>query len=223
MTISPGHMSNGQQTSADEHAPYEPVKPYRADIDAAERACAARDESELLGCPFCERSARYTEIDCPPIGVRYGVQCMECECSCDYRERTKAGAALKWNWRKLATRPAASDGAREALATPPPWSISDVRTVEGEYMVVGGVGQEFGLIASCPEKADAEFIVRLRHQCDVQIEQESVAWRWNTAADQRWRVTIARPAPSERTAFDKIEPLYVGTSAVPSAQREGGK
>ncbi len=53
-------------------------------------------------------------------------------------------------------------GAGLLEATPAPWSISEVRTVEGEYMVVGGAGQEFGLISSCPVKADAELIVRLR-------------------------------------------------------------
>ena len=47
-------------------------------------------------------------------------------------------------------------------ATPGPWEVSDILTVEGEYMVVGGIGQEFGLIASCPVKADAELICRLR-------------------------------------------------------------
>lgn len=46
-------------------------------------------------------------------------------------------------------------------ATSPPWKINETRTVEGEYMVVGGSGPEFGLIACCPMKADAELIVRL--------------------------------------------------------------
>ena len=53
-------------------------------------------------------------------------------------------------------------------ATPGPWSVSEARTVEGEYMVVGGEGQGFGLIASCTLQADAELIVRLRNQCGVQ-------------------------------------------------------
>ena len=38
-------------------------------------------------------------------------------------------------------------------------------------MVVGGIGQGFGLIASCPVKADAELIVRLRNQCVVQTSE----------------------------------------------------
>jgi hypothetical protein len=44
-------------------------------------------------------------------------------------------------------------------ATPQPWTISPVQSVEGEYLIVGGEGHEFGLIASCPVKADAEAIV----------------------------------------------------------------
>ena len=40
-----------------------------------------------------------------------------------------------------------------------PWSISEVRTVDGEYMVVGGEGHGFGLIASCPELEIAQAIV----------------------------------------------------------------
>lgn len=49
-------------------------------------------------------------------------------------------------------------------ATPDPWSISDVRSVEGEYLIVAGEGHAFGLVASCPEKADAELIVSLHAQ-----------------------------------------------------------
>jgi hypothetical protein len=52
-------------------------------------------------------------------------------------------------------------------ATPGPWKISDVRSVEGEYLIVGGAGQDFGLIASVPEKADAELIVALQDRVDV--------------------------------------------------------
>lgn len=55
---------------------------------------------------------------------------------------------------------------RSQPSTERPWTISEVRTVEGEYMVVGGVGQEFGLIASCPDKDNAEFIVRLTERCE---------------------------------------------------------
>jgi hypothetical protein len=46
----------------------------------------------------------------------------------------------------------------------------------------------------------------------AQCQQEPVAWRWNTRADQRWRVTINRPVPNDLTAFDKIEPLYAAVS-----------
>lgn len=42
--------------------------------------------------------------------------------------------------------------------TPGPWTISPVRTVDGEYMVVGGPGKEFGLIAAVTEEADARLI-----------------------------------------------------------------
>lgn len=62
-------------------------------------------------------------------------------------------------------------------ATPSPWSVSEARTVEGEYMVVGGEGHGFGLIASCPERADAELIVRLRNQSGVQSADVAEAIR----------------------------------------------
>lgn len=42
--------------------------------------------------------------------------------------------------------------------TQAPWTISPVRTVDGEYMVVGGPGKEFGLIAAVTEEADARLI-----------------------------------------------------------------
>ena len=53
----------------------------------------------------------------------------------------------------------------------------------------------------------------------AQAAPEPLAWRWNTKADQRWRVTITRPVPTERTAFDKIDPLY----ASPPAQLPAGE
>ena len=51
----------------------------------------------------------------------------------------------------------------------------------------------------------------------AQAEQEPFAWRWNTRADQRWRVTVNRPVPTELTAFDKIEPLYTAPQPVDHA------
>jgi hypothetical protein len=39
------------------------------------------------------------------------------------------------------------------------WSISDVKTTEGETMIVGGEGQEFGLIAAVTDEADAKQII----------------------------------------------------------------
>lgn len=42
----------------------------------------------------------------------------------------------------------------------------------------------------------------------AQAVQKPFAWRWNTRADQRWRVTVNRPVPTKLTAFDKIDPLY---------------
>lgn len=42
--------------------------------------------------------------------------------------------------------------------TPGPWTISPVLTVDGERMVVGGPGKEFGLIAAVTEEADARLI-----------------------------------------------------------------
>lgn len=53
----------------------------------------------------------------------------------------------------------------------------------------------------------------------AQAAPEPLAWRWNTRADQRWRVTIKRPIPNDLTAFDKIEPLY---AASPAPTASGG-
>lgn len=75
-------------------------------------------------------------------------------------------------------------------ATPAPWSVSEARTVEGEYMVVGGEGQGFGLISSCPEKADAELIVRLRNQSGV-LNEDAAARKI-----ERLLNLVTRPAPS---------------------------
>jgi hypothetical protein len=59
-------------------------------------------------------------------------------------------------------------------------------------------------------QAIAEELRQLRGH--AQRQQEPFAWRWNTRADPRWRVTIERPVPNDRTAFDKIEPLYTAVS-----------
>lgn len=40
-----------------------------------------------------------------------------------------------------------------------PWEISPARTVDGEAMVVGGEGREFGLIAQVTTDEDASLIV----------------------------------------------------------------
>lgn len=44
--------------------------------------------------------------------------------------------------------------------TPGPWTISEVRTVDGNVMIVGGEGQGFGLIAEVLLDDDAALIVR---------------------------------------------------------------
>jgi hypothetical protein len=70
---------------------------------------------------------------------------------------------------------------------------------------------------------DTKGVVTLSKQLDAvvaiferfalaQCQQQPFAWRWNTRADPRWRVTIERPVPNDRTAFDKIEPLYTAVS-----------
>lgn len=102
-------------------------------------------EPVLLTCRFCG-SPPATKVGPPGMA-----RCIKEGCE---GKRLAAVTLTEWN-----DRPATLAG---ETATPGPWKISEVRTVEGEYMVVGGAGQEFGLIASCPEKADAELIVRLR-------------------------------------------------------------
>lgn len=74
-----------------------------------------------------------------------------------FRDRRMLRAFIEF----MATRAPAQSGVQTQPegATPGPWTISEARTVEGEYMVVGGAGHGFGLIASCPSKADAELIV----------------------------------------------------------------
>lgn len=42
--------------------------------------------------------------------------------------------------------------------TPAPWSVSEVRTVEGGFMVLGGEGFGFGLIAEVTMEDDARLI-----------------------------------------------------------------
>lgn len=93
-------------------------------------------------------------------------------------------------------------------ATPGPWSVSEARTVEGEYMVVGGVGQGFGLIATCTLKADAELICRLR-ECGVltsdawqPIEtaphQKRVLLGWRDWRDHQWCVEVGPATTGQR-------------------------
>lgn len=77
-------------------------------------------------------------------------------------------------------KPAMTDTRERELlainATEPPWSISEVRTTEGQYMVVGGAGQEFGLIATFIMKSDAEIAVRLRNSAGtVGASREAIA------------------------------------------------
>lgn len=99
-------------------------------------------------------------------------------------------------------------------ATEGPWSVSEVRTVEGEYMVVGGAGQGFGLIACCPMKADAELIVRLRNKCDVQISDDMV----QEACD----VYSAVYADDDKDMGDAMRAALKAALSLPSAER-GGK
>jgi hypothetical protein len=47
-----------------------------------------------------------------------------------------------------------------AQHTPTPWSISDLKTIEGDSMVCAGEGHGYGLVASVTIPQDAAFIVR---------------------------------------------------------------
>lgn len=49
---------------------------------------------------------------------------------------------------------------REAAERARDWHLSEVRTVEGEYMVCGGLGNDYGLIAAVTEGQEAEFIAQ---------------------------------------------------------------
>jgi hypothetical protein len=57
------------------------------------------ETSTLKPCPLCQSRASFIEQDFPPIGFRYGVECRECDCRCDYRKTSKEEAAAQWNWR----------------------------------------------------------------------------------------------------------------------------
>jgi hypothetical protein len=50
------------------------------------------------------------------------------------------------------------------------WSISEVRTVEGETMIVGGESYEFGLIAAVTNEADARQIIADRESYDELVK-----------------------------------------------------
>lgn len=100
-------------------------------------------------------------------------------------------------------------------ATDGPWSVSEVRTVEGEYMVVGGSGQGFGLIACCPEKADAEFIARLRGS-GVQNASEPAAWLYEIFYRGAWTQRYSDTKPAESNLHRNFRPLYLNAPAAPS-------
>lgn len=57
----------------------------------------------------------------------------------------------------------------QAGCTPGPWTISEVRTVDDNVMIVGGEGKEFGLIAEVVLDDDAALIVRAVNR-DAQFE-----------------------------------------------------
>lgn len=51
-----------------------------------------------------------------------------------------------------------------------PWKISPVKTADGAVMIVGGEGQEFGLIAEVTEHEDAEFICKAVNNHDALLK-----------------------------------------------------
>ncbi len=58
------------------------------------------------------------------------------------------------------------------------WSISDVKTTEGETMIVGGIGQEFGLIAVVTDEADAKQIIADREARTGAPAARTSRWRY---------------------------------------------
>jgi hypothetical protein len=57
--------------------------------------------------------------------------------------------------------------AEEVKHTPGPWSFSEARTVENEAMVLGGKGQDFGLVAVVTLDPDARLIAAAPELLDV--------------------------------------------------------
>jgi hypothetical protein len=57
----------------------------------------------------------------------------------------------------------APDGAASTEAEPSAaWAVSEVRTVDGTFMVLGGEGLSFGLVADVTTEADAHLIAAAR-------------------------------------------------------------
>jgi hypothetical protein len=54
--------------------------------------------------------------------------------------------------------------------TPTPWEINPARTVENTFMITGGQGFDFGMIADVTEEADAAFIVKAANAYDRMFE-----------------------------------------------------
>ena len=83
------------------------------------------------------------------------------------------------------------------------WSISDVKTVEGETMIVGGESYEFGLIATVTDENDAKQIITDREirEALVKALQDMVFTaeddaRWTTRADRIFILKQAQDALS---------------------------
>jgi hypothetical protein len=67
--------------------------------------------------------------------------------------------------------------------TPAPWEFSDAKTFDGEFMVTGGYGPSFGLVAAVTEAADARVIAAAPDMMDALEEMLSAAAAMGTAFD----------------------------------------
>jgi hypothetical protein len=92
--------------------------------------------------------------------------------------------------------------------TPLPWQISDARTVEGTFMIVGGEGFGFGLIADVTTAEDAALIFKVvnSHDALVRALEEIDAVAVSKKAGSLVRMQrIARKALAGAAACSKWE------------------
>jgi hypothetical protein len=98
--------------------------------------------------------------------------------------------------------PAISDAEKGAAQregfTPGPWELSEARGVNGEFWVVGGRYEYFGLVADVTMSGDARLIAAAPDMLDA-LKQ----WKW--AQDNRDAVEIVNAQISRDLAIAKAE------------------